>query len=230
MLIGFECSATPRVILVLCFGKRIQHPQNCVPGHTGMGPDIGRVDVSEPASISSGIAARYATALFGLAKDASDLKNLESNVEDLGAALDASAELRDVISSPVHSRDDQANVITAVASKMKLMPIVSNTLALMASKRRLFVLPALVAQLRALIAEEKGEVTAEVTSAKAMTKTQTDKLAKAIKTRIGKDVKIDATVDESLIGGLVVKVGSQMIDTSIRSKLNSLSNVMKEVG
>jgi F-type H+-transporting ATPase subunit delta len=195
-----------------------------------MGPDIGRVDVSEPASISSGIAARYATALFGLAKDASDLKNLESNVEDLGAALDASAELRDVISSPVYSRDDQATVITAVANKMKLMPIVSNTLALMASKRRLFVLPALVAQLRALIAEEKGEVTAEVTSAKAMTKTQTDKLAKAIKTRIGKDVKIDATVDESLIGGLVVKVGSQMIDTSIRSKLNSLSNVMKEVG
>jgi F-type H+-transporting ATPase subunit delta len=195
-----------------------------------MGPDIGRVDVSEPASISSGIAARYATAVFELAKDASDLKNLESNVEDLGAALDASAELRDVISSPVYSRDDQANVITAVAKKMKLMPIVSNTLALMASKRRLFVLPALVAQLRALIAEEKGEVTAEVISAKAMTKTQTDKLAKAIKSRIGKDVKIDATVDESLIGGLVVKVGSQMIDTSIRSKLSSLSNVMKEVG
>ena len=195
-----------------------------------MGPDIGRVDVSEPASISSGIAARYATAVFELAKDASDLKNLESNVEDLGAALDASAELRDVISSPVYSRDDQANVITAVAKKMKLMPIVSNTLALMASKRRLFVLPALVAQLRALIAEEKGEVTAEVTSAKTMTKTQTDKLAKAIKARIGKDVKIDATVDESLIGGLVVKVGSQMIDTSIRSKLSSLSNVMKEVG
>ena len=195
-----------------------------------MGPDIGRVDVSEPASISSGIAARYATAVFGLAKDASDLKNLESNVEDLGAALDASAELRDVISSPVYSRDDQANVITAVAKKMKLMPIVSNTLALMASKRRLFVLPALVAQLRALIAEEKGEVTAEVISAKAITKTQTDKLAKAIKSRIGKDVKIDATVDESLIGGLVVKVGSQMIDTSIRSKLSSLSNVMKEVG
>ena len=195
-----------------------------------MGPDIGRVDVSEPASISSGIAARYATAVFELAKDASDLKNLESNVEDLGAALDASAELRDVISSPVYSRDDQANVITAVAQKMKLMPIVSNTLALMASKRRLFVLPALVAQLRALIAEEKGEVTAEVISAKAMTKTQTDKLAKAIKSRIGKDVKIDATVDESLIGGLVVKVGSQMIDTSIRSKLSSLSNVMKEVG
>jgi F-type H+-transporting ATPase subunit delta len=188
------------------------------------------VDVSEPASISSGIAARYASAVFELAKDASDLKTLESNVQDLDTVLADSSDICDLINSPVVSREDQANAIAAVAKKMKLMPIVSNTLALMASKRRLFVLPALVAQLRALIAEEKGEMTAEVISAKAMTKTQTDKLAKAIKARIGKDVKIDATVDEELIGGLVIKVGSQMIDTSIRSKLNSLSNVMKEVG
>ncbi len=186
--------------------------------------------MSEPASISSGIAARYASAVFELAKDASDLKTLESNVQDLDTVLADSSDIRDLINSPVVSREDQANAIAAVAKKMKLMPIVSNTLALMASKRRLFVLPALVAQLRALIAEEKGEITAEVISAKAMTKTQTDKLAKAIKARIGKDVKIDATVDEELIGGLVIKVGSQMIDTSIRSKLNSLSNVMKEVG
>ncbi len=186
--------------------------------------------MSEPASISSGIAARYASAVFELAKDASDLKTLESNVQDLDTVLADSSDIRDLINSPVVSREDQANAIAAVAKKMKLMPIVSNTLALMASKRRLFVLPALVAQLRALIAEEKGEMTAEVISAKAMTKTQTDKLAKAIKARIGKDVKIDATVDEELIGGLVIKVGSQMIDTSIRSKLNSLSNVMKEVG
>jgi F-type H+-transporting ATPase subunit delta len=188
------------------------------------------VDVSEPASISSGIAARYASAVFELAKDASDLKTLESNVQDLDTVLADSSDIRDLINSPVVSREDQANAIAAVAKKMKLMPIVSNTLALMAAKRRLFVLPALVAQLRALIAEEKGEITAEVISAKAMTKTQTDKLAKAITARIGKDVKIDATVDEELIGGLVIKVGSQMIDTSIRSKLNSLSNVMKEVG
>ena len=186
--------------------------------------------MSEPASISSGIAARYASAVFELAKDASDLKTLESNVQDLGTVLADSDELRELINSPVVSREDQANAIAAVAKKMKLMPIVSNTLALMASKRRLFVLPALVVQLRTLIAEEKGEITAEVISAKAMTKTQTDKLAKAIKARIGKDVQIDATVDAELIGGLVIKVGSQMIDTSIRSKLNSLSNVMKEVG
>ncbi len=186
--------------------------------------------MSEPASISSGIAARYASAVFDLAKDQSELKKLEGNIDDLAAALDASDDLRDLIASPVYSREEQGTAIMAVAKKMKLLPIVSSTLGLMAGKRRLFTLPALIAQLRARIAEENGEVTAEVISAKAMTKTQSDKLAKAIKAQIGKDVKIDATVDESLIGGLVVKVGSKMIDTSIRSKLNSLQNVMKEVG
>ena len=100
----------------------------------------------------------------------------------------------------------------------------------MATKRRLFVLPQLVASLRAIIADDKGEVTADVASAKALTKAQSDKLAKTLKAQMGKDVTINATVDESLIGGLVVKVGSKMIDTSIRSKLNSLQNAMKEVG
>ena len=100
----------------------------------------------------------------------------------------------------------------------------------MTAKRRLFVLPQLLAQLDALIAEDKGEVTAEVTSAKALTKAQSDKLTKTLKAQVGRDVKLNATVDESLIGGLVVKVGSKMIDTSIRSRLDSLQNAMKEVG
>lgn len=195
-----------------------------------MGPDIERVDVSEPASISSGIAARYATAVFELAKDASDLKKLESNIDDVRAALADSEDFRVLISSPLYSRDDQSNAIAGIVAKMKLMPMLASTLGLMASKRRLFVLPQLLDRLHDLIAEDKGEVTAEVISAKAMTKTQADKLAAAIKSRIGKNVKIDATVDQELIGGLVVKVGSKMIDTSIRSKLNSLQNVMKEVG
>jgi F-type H+-transporting ATPase subunit delta len=94
----------------------------------------------------------------------------------------------------------------------------------------LFVLPQLVVALRDAIAEDKGEVTADVISASALTKTQSDKLAKTLKAKLGKTVTINVTVDESLIGGLVVKVGSKMIDTSIRSKLNSLQNVMKEVG
>jgi F-type H+-transporting ATPase subunit delta len=100
----------------------------------------------------------------------------------------------------------------------------------MASKRRLFVLPQLLAALRDMIAADKGEVTAEVTSAQAMTPAQTDALAATLAKTFGKTVKIKAGVDESLIGGLVVKVGSKMIDTSIRAKLNSLQNAMKEVG
>jgi F-type H+-transporting ATPase subunit delta len=105
-----------------------------------------------------------------------------------------------------------------------------NTLALMADKRRLFILPSLLTALRARIADDKGEGTAEVTSAKALTKAQAASLAKTLKAQLGLDVKIKATVDDSLIGGLVVKVGSKMIDTSIRSKLNALQNKMKEVG
>jgi F-type H+-transporting ATPase subunit delta len=113
---------------------------------------------------------------------------------------------------------------------MKLSAVLANTLGLMASKRRLFVLPQLLAALRDLIAEEKGEVTADVTVAAPLTKTQETKLAASLKKTVGKTVKLNTTVDDSLIGGLIVKVGSQMIDTSIRSKLASLQNAMKEVG
>ena len=194
------------------------------------GQTIGRVDVSEPASISSGIAARYATAVFELAKEDKSVAKIESDLDALDAALADSADFRDLIASPVYSRDAQGKAITALAGKMDLTPVMTNVLALMAQKRRLFVLPQLVSTLRARIAEDKGEVTADVVSAKALTKTQAEKLAKTLKERVGKDVKINATVDESLIGGLIVKVGSKMIDTSIASKLNSLQNAMKEVG
>jgi F-type H+-transporting ATPase subunit delta len=188
------------------------------------------VDVSEPASISSGIAERYATAVFEIALENKALTNLESGLVDLNAALGESAELRDLIHSPLISRDEQEAAISAIASKLALQPVLSKSLALMAQKRRLFVLPQLIEHLQAMIAENKGEVTADVTTAKALTKTQIDKLAKTLAARVGKDVKINATVDESLVGGLVVKVGSKMIDTSIRSKLASLQNAMKEVG
>jgi len=186
--------------------------------------------VSEPASISSGIAKRYATAIFELAKEGKSLKALEGDLDTLEAAIAESSDFAALISSPVYSREDQAGALSALAKKMKLSPMVSNSLSLMASKRRLFVLPYLAAELRQQIADEKGEVTADVTAAKALTKTQSDKLAKTLKASIGKDVKVNVAVDESLIGGLIVKVGSKMIDTSIRAKLNTLQNSMKEVG
>lgn len=186
--------------------------------------------MSEPASISSGIAARYAKAVFELAKESNAIAALEGDVATLSTALSESDDLKALITSPVYSREEMETAITAIAKKAGLTDFVSSTLALMAQNRRLFALPQLVAALSALLAEERGEVTAEVVSAKALTKTQTTKLAKTLSETFGKDVNINATVDEALIGGLVVKVGSKMIDTSIASKLNSLQNAMKEVG
>ncbi len=186
--------------------------------------------MSESASVSSGIAERYATAVFGLVKEGNGLSTLETNLDDLSATLESSAELRDLLTSPVYSRDEQGAAITAIAAKMGLMTELKNALGLMAQKRRLFVVPAMAARLREMIAAEKGEVTAEVVSAQALTAAQSKKLAETLKAQVGSDVKINSTVDESLIGGLVVKVGSRMIDTSIKAKLASLQNAMKEVG
>lgn len=194
------------------------------------GACFGRDDVSESASISSGIAARYATALFELAKEGKAITALEGDIDALDVALDGSADFRDLISSPVYSRDDQGNAISALGQKMALSELVVHTLALMASKRRLFVLPQLLTVLRDMISAEKGEVTAEVSSAAKLSAAQAKELAATLKARVGKNVILKTTVDESLIGGLVVKLGSTMIDTSLKARLAALQNSMKEVG
>ncbi len=186
--------------------------------------------MSEPVSISTGIAERYAKAVFELASEGKSIKALETDLAVLEAALGDSKELVALISSPLVTREQQRLAVAALAEKMKLSNIMTNALGLKADKRRLYVLPHFIAALRALIAEHKGEVTAEVTAAKALTKTQKDKLAKALKAAVGKDVNINMAVDEDLIGGLVIKLGSRMIDTSIRARLNALQNSMKEVG
>ena len=186
--------------------------------------------MSETASISMGVASRYARATFDLVLESDEVAELENNVESLSEALGSSQEFRDLIASPIYTRDDQKAAVVAIGTKMKLLDNLTNTLALMALKRRLFVVDSFLRQLKILIAEHKGEITADVVSAKILTQGQSDKLAKVIKERVGKEIKINASVDESIIGGIVIKVGSKMIDTSIRSKLNSLQTVMKEVG
>ena len=205
-------------------------PKGTPGSHEPGAQDSGRVDVSEPASISLGIASRYASALFDLAKEDKALKALEADAAALSETLAASGELRDVIASPVISREDQGRAIAAIGAKLGLNTLTANTLALMADKRRLFVLPQLLSALTEMIATEKGEVTAEVTAARALTAAQSKKLAETLKATVGKTVKLKTTVDESLIGGLVVKLGSTMIDTSVKAKLAALQNAMKEVG
>ncbi|MCA8881920.1 MAG: F0F1 ATP synthase subunit delta [Rhodobacteraceae bacterium] len=186
--------------------------------------------MSEPASISLGIAQRYATALFDLAKEGGSLDALEADVDTLAAASAESSDFADMVRSPLYSRQAQQDAITAIAGPMGLAPLTANTLALMASKRRLFVLPQLIRALRDLIADEKGEVTAEITAAAPLSKSQASRLAKTLEAKVGRNVKINTTVDETLIGGLVVKVGSRMIDTSVAAKLANLQQAMKEVG
>lgn len=186
--------------------------------------------MSEPASISSGIAQRYASAVFDLCVEGNSLADLEKDIATLNDAMSVSDDLRTLITNPSYSRDEQQSAITAITKKAGASAVMTNTLALMAQNRRLFALPALLDNLAAQLREHKGIVPVEVTSAKALTQKQSDALVKSIKDQIGKEIEIQATVDEAIIGGLIVKVGSKMVDTSIRSRLNSLQNAMKEVG
>ena len=186
--------------------------------------------LSDQASTSKGIAKRYATALFDLANETDDISTLEKNVNTLTQSIDESTDLNSLISSPLYSRDQQKSAIGAIATKMGLSGVMINTLSLMAEKRRLFVVPTFLSVLSDLISASKNEITAEVVSAQSLSKGQVEKLAKSLKNNFGKDVKINAAVDPTLIGGMVVKVGSRMIDTTIQAKLKSLQNTMKEVG
>ncbi|MEL6204895.1 MAG: F0F1 ATP synthase subunit delta [Pseudomonadota bacterium] len=186
--------------------------------------------MSETASISASIAGRYAQALFELSKEAGTLPQLETDTDALADALAASEDLRAVINSPRVTRAEMVGTVQALSGPLGLSGMMANTLGLMADKRRLFVLPQFVRSLREMIADEKGEVTAEVTSAAALTDAQAARVTDLLKTRFGKDIKLKTSIDESLIGGLIVKVGSKMIDTSIRAKLANLQNAMKEVG
>lgn len=186
--------------------------------------------VANSVSMSQSIAGRYAQAVFDIVREEGGLDDLARQTDDLGAALADSADLRSLISSPLYTRDDQARAIGALAQKMGFSTVLANTLQLMARNRRLFVLPQLVRQLQARIAEERGEVTAEVTSAVALTDDQQMRLRDTLARKSGKKVKLNTRVDDTLIGGMIVKLGSQMIDSSVRSKLASLQNAMKEVG
>ncbi len=184
--------------------------------------------MSEAASISTGVSARYAQAVIDLAREADATERLGSDVRDLQAAIEASSDLRALLVSPVATREEGRAAIEAIAGKMGLDAMLTNTLALMASKRRLFVVPAMLSTLRAMMADERGETTAEVRAPKALSDAQAARLTEALKASTGRDVALDVTVDESLIGGLVVQIGSRMIDTSVRARLDAMQNTMRE--
>ena len=186
--------------------------------------------MAQSASISHSIAGRYAQAVFDLARESGDMDRMSSEIDALGVALSGSDDLREMIASPRIGRDEQGRAIAAIAAKAGFGPTLTNTLKLMAQNRRLFVLPQLVQQLQSLIADARGEVTADVVSAVALTAAQQKRLTATLAEKSGKKVKLNTRVDDTLIGGMIVKLGSQMIDSSIKSKLASLQNAMKEVG
>ncbi len=177
----------------------------------------------------SGLSGRYAMALFELALDADALKAVESDVATLSAALEASDDLRALVGSPLLSRAEQKAAMAGLAAHFELQALTSNFLGTLAANRRLGVLKAALADFGRLLGAHRGELSAEVTSAKALTKTQSEALRKSLKAAMGRDVAITTDVDEGLLGGLVVKIGSRMIDSSLKTKLDTLSVAMKGV-
>lgn len=184
-------------------------------------------ETSSPVSI---VAERYASALFELAADDKAIEAVESDLDRLDALIGESADLQRLVKSPVFSADDQIKALDAVLEKVGIGGLVANFVRLAAKNRRLFTLPEMIRGYRALTAAHRGEISADVTSAEALTDEQVADLGAALKKVTGKDVKLNRAVDPALIGGLVVRLGSRMIDTSIRTKLNSLKIALKEVG
>ena len=180
-------------------------------------------------AIVSGISGRYAVALFELALDNKALKAVEADLANLKELLQESAALRDLVSSPLYSRGDQSKGVMSVAEAAKLSDLTIKFLGVLAANRRLGALSATIDSFEKLVAHHKGEVSAEVISAHALTKTQITALKKQLKAAIGRDVSIDASVDETLLGGLRVKVGSRMVDSSLKTKLDNLAIAMKGV-
>jgi len=186
--------------------------------------------VADKNSPVSGLAERYATALFELAEDEKGLAELEADVDRFATMHDQSDDLQSFIRSPVHSAEEQVRAIAGVLDKAEIKGLVANFLKVAAANRRLFAVPDMITAFRRMLAEHRGEAAAEVTSAEPLSEAHLAALKDALKQALGKDVAIDARVDPSLIGGLIVKVGSRMIDSSLKTKLNSLKLAMKEVG
>jgi len=178
----------------------------------------------------TGVAGRYATALFELALDENKLEEVEAQLADLQEMLDSSDDLRRLVHSPAFSMDQQAKAMRVIADTAGTSGITKNFLELLVEKRRLSTLSGIIRAFQTLAARHRGEVEAEVVSAVELSDEQKDTLRQALRDFAGQDVSMNIRVDPSILGGLVVTIGSRMIDNSLRTKLNRLRHAMKEVG
>lgn len=178
----------------------------------------------------SGVSGRYATALFELARDEESIDVVIADLNRFDAMLTDSADLRRLVRSPVFSEEAQSKALAAVLDRAGITGISANFLKVLAANRRLFAVADTIRAFRTLVAKFKGEVAADVTVAEPLSDKNLDVLKAALKSVTGKDVVLNVKVDPSIIGGLVLKLGSRMVDSSLRTKLNSIKHAMKEAG
>lgn len=181
-------------------------------------------------STTSGIAARYASSLFDLAKETKALDAVEKDLGRFDELMRGSSDLMRLVRSPVFSTEDQLRAVNAILAKAKISGLVGNFISVVARNRRLFAMPAMLGEFRKLAAAHRGEVSADVTVAQALSAGQASQLAAALKESAGRNVTVNQVVDPSILGGMIVKIGSRQIDTSLRTKLSSLKLALKEVG
>jgi F-type H+-transporting ATPase subunit delta len=183
--------------------------------------------VETSGGIQASLAGRYATALFGLARDENQIDAVSRNLDSIEAALASSNDFATLVTSPLVGRGDAAKAIAGLVPTLGLDPITARFIGVLAENGRLGELRNVIRLVRQLALGHRGETTAEVTSAHPLNDRQVAELKAKLRTRVGRDVTIDAKVDPTLLGGLVVRLGSQMIDASIRTKLNTLATAMK---
>ena len=177
--------------------------------------------------IRASLAGRYASALFDLARDQRQIESVGNSLDALGQALLDSKDFSDLAGSPLVSRDEAGKAFAALATQIGLDPITTNFLGVLSRNGRKGQLRAVIRAFRRLAADHRGETTAEIVTARPLSDDQLTALRQQLRTRAGRDVNIEATVDQNILGGIVVKLGSQMIDASIRTKLNRLALAMK---
>lgn len=176
------------------------------------------------------MAGRYALALLELADEKKELDTVAGDLRNLKQILAESEDMRRLVSSPLYSREQQSNATAAILDKVGVSDLTRRFVLVVADNRRLFVLAQMIEAYLAELSRRRGEMTATVTSAQDLSESQQQALSEALKKSMGSQVQLDLTVDPSLIGGMIVKVGSRMIDSSLRSKLQRLQLAMKGVG
>ena len=180
-------------------------------------------------TIVSGMAGRYATALFELARDANAIDAVKTDLERLDALIAESPDLLRLVRSPVFSADEQLQALGAVLQRAGIGGLAEKFLKLVTTNRRLFAVRDMIKGFRELVAVHKGQATAEVMVAEPLKDDHVAALKSALKAVSGKDVDLNVKIDPAILGGLVVKLGSRMVDTSLRTKLNAIRHAMKEV-